>query len=214
MADQVLSIWKDIGMTSYDVVAAVKKKTKERKVGHCGTLDPFADGIVLICTGNQTKKIDSFMELDKEYIANIVLGHETDTLDNTGIVMYQNRNLNLNDKKIIKVLNRFKGETYQTPPYFSALKFKGIPLYKYARKGIFIRKKPRKIFIYDIKLLNFKDNTIQIQVKCGKGTYIRALARDIAYELGTYGSLDGLSRISLGPYNKKNSIKVGDIKNA
>ena len=213
MINQVLSIWKDVGMTSYDVVDVVKKKTKEKKVGHCGTLDPFADGVILICTGDKTKEIDYFMDLDKKYIADIVLGYETDTLDKTGEVIYQSRILSLNEKKIIEVLNKFIGETYQIPPYFSALKFKGIPLYKYARKDIFIRKKARKVFIKDIKLINFQNNTIQIHVECGKGTYIRALARDIAYGLGTHGSLNQLSRISIGQYNKDNSIKVDDIKN-
>jgi len=211
MNSQILSIWKEIGMTSYDVVNIVKKKSKDSKVGHCGTLDPFADGVILICTGDETKNINDLMDLKKEYIANINFGCETDTLDNTGSIIKKKDCSALDKDKIIDILNQFIGNTEQIPPYFSALKFKGKPLYKYARKDIFIRKKPRMIFIDDIKLLKIKKSMIQIYVKCGKGTYIRSLARDIAYKLETYGYLDSLSRVSLGPYNKDNSLKIDEI---
>ena len=211
MNSQILSIWKEIGMTSYDVVSIVKKKRKDSKVGHCGTLDPFADGVILICTGDETKNINDFMDLKKEYIANINFGCETDTLDNTGSIIKKKDCSALDKDKIIDILNQFIGNTEQIPPYFSALKFKGKPLYKYARKDIFIRKKPRMIFIDDIKLLKIKKSMIQVYVKCGKGTYIRSLARDIAYKLETYGYLDSLSRVSLGPYNKDNSLKIDEI---
>ena len=211
MNSQILSIWKEIGMTSYDVVSIVKKKRKDSKVGHCGTLDPFADGVILICTGDETKNINDFIDLKKEYIANINFGCETDTLDNTGSIIKKKDCSALDKDKIIDILNQFIGNTEQIPPYFSALKFKGKPLYKYARKDIFIRKKPRMIFIDDIKLLKIKKSMIQIYVKCGKGTYIRSLARDIAYKLETYGYLDSLSRVSLGPYNKDNSLKIDEI---
>jgi len=208
---QILPIWKEVGMTSYDVVSIIKKKTKESKVGHCGTLDPFADGIVIVCTGKETKNINNFMDLKKEYIADILLGYETDTLDRTGSVINKKEVLSFSKNRITDILNQFIGESEQTPPYFSALKFKGIPLYKYARKGIFIRKKPRMIFIDNIKLLKVEENVIRVYVKCGKGTYIRSLARDIAYKLETYGYLDALSRVSLGPYNKENSIKIDEL---
>ena len=211
MNNQILSIWKEIGMTSYDIVRIIKKKTKENKVGHCGTLDPFADGIIVVCTGDETKNINNLMDLKKEYIAEIMFGYETDTLDKTGSVINKKKKIDLDRSKITDILNQFLGESEQTPPYFSALKFKGIPLYKYARKDIFIRKKPRSIFIDDIKLIKINKSIIQIYVKCGKGTYIRSLARDIAYKLGTYGCLSALSRISLGPYNRNNSIKLDEI---
>ena len=214
MDNQVLSVWKDPGMTSYDVVNLIKKKSNVNKVGHCGTLDPFADGVLLICTGSETKNINNFMDLEKEYIADINFGYETDTLDKTGIIINQKENSNnaeIDKDKVEQVLNDFIGYTNQVPPYFSALKFKGIPLYKYARKDIFIRKKPRTVFIDNLKLLDVKKNKIKIHVKCGKGTYIRALARDIAYRMNTYGYLSGLSRVSLGPYNRDNSIRVDEI---
>ena len=211
MNNQILSIWKEIGMTSYDVVNIVKKKSKDSKVGHCGTLDPFADGVILICTGDETKNINNFMDLKKEYIADIVFGCETDTLDNTGSVIKKKEYSVFNKDKITDILNQFIGKSEQIPPYFSALKFKGKPLYKYARKDIFIRKKPRMISIDDIKLLKIKKEMIQIYVKCGKGTYMRSLARDIACKLGTYGYLNSLSRVSLGPYNKDNSLRIDEI---
>ncbi len=211
MNSQILPIWKEVGMTSYDVVNIIKKKTKETKVGHCGTLDPFADGIVVVCTGKETKNISNFMDLKKEYIADIVLGYEMDTLDKTGSIINKKEVLSFSKNKITNILNQFIGESEQVPPYFSALKFKGIPLYKYARKGIFIRKKPRTIFIDNIKLLKVEKNTIRIYVQGGKGTYIRSLARDIAYNLETYGYLDSLSRVSLGPYNKENSMKIDEL---
>ena len=211
MDSQVLSIWKEVGMTSYDVVSIIKKKNKDNKVGHCGTLDPFADGVILICTGNETKNINNLMDLKKEYIADIVFGCETDTLDNTGSIIKKKECSVFDKDKITGILNQFIGNTEQVPPYFSALKFKGKPLYKYARKDIFIRKKPRMISIDDIKLLKIKKKMVQIYVKCGKGTYMRSLARDIAYKLGTYGYLNSLSRVSLGPYNKDNSLKIDEI---
>ena len=212
MDSQIFSIWKEVGMTSYDVVNIIKKKSKDSKVGHCGTLDPFADGVILICTGNETKNINNLMDLKKEYIADIILGCETDTLDNTGSIIKKKEYSLFNQEKITGILNQFIGNTEQIPPYFSALKFKGKPLYKYARKDIFIRKKPRMISIYDIKLLKIKKKMVQIYVKCGKGTYIRSLARDIAYKLNTYAYVNKLTRTKVGTYNKDNAINFKNIK--
>ena len=212
--NQILSIWKESGMTSYDVVELVKKKTKNKKVGHCGTLDPFADGVMIICTGEKTKEIQDFMDLEKEYIANIKLGYETDTLDKTGSIINENKVPEINEIKIVNILKSFLGETSQIPPFFSALKLKGIPLYKYARKDIFIRKKPRLVYIKGLKLIDFTKKSIKIHVNCGKGTYIRSLARDISYKLDTFGFVDELSRVGLGSYNKENSISIDDLQNA
>ena len=210
--NNTLSIWKQPGMTSYDVIRLIKSKYSKIKIGHCGTLDPFAEGILVVCTGNNTKNIDKLMNYDKEYIASIYLGAETDTLDNTGDII-KKKIIKLDKKKIINVLDNFIGEIYQIPPYYSALKLYGINLYKYARKGIFIRKKPRKVIIDNIKLIDYKDNLLKIYVKCKKGTYIRSLARDIAYKLDTFGHLVDLKRTSVGPYNQENSILINDLKN-
>ncbi len=212
--NQILPIWKETGMTSYDVVKLVKKITKDNKVGHCGTLDPFAEGVMIICTGEKTKDIQDFMNLKKEYIANIKLGYETDTLDKTGSIINENKVPQLNKINIINILKSFLGETPQIPPFFSALKFKGLPLYKYARNDIFIRKKPRLVYIDSLKLLDFTHQSINIHISCGKGTYIRSLARDISYKLGTFGFVNELSRVALGSYNKENSISIHKLQNA
>ena len=171
-------------------------------------LDPFAEGVIVICTGSKTKSIESIMGLKKEYIATISLGFETDSLDLTGEVIKASKVPDIDEKLINKVLHKFQGKIKQTAPYFSALKLNGIPLYKYARNDIFIRKKTRDIEIYDIKLLDFNSNKIQIYVKCGRGTYIRSLAKDIALNLKTFGYLTSLTRKAVGPYNKNNSMVI------
>jgi len=207
--NEVFSVWKSVGPTSFEVVSALKKSYKEKiKIGHCGTLDPFAEGVIVICTGSKTKIIESIMELKKEYIATISLGFETDSLDLTGEVIKASKVPDIDEKLINKVLQKFQGKIKQTAPYFSALKLNGIPLYKYARNDIFIRKKTRDIEIYDIKLLDFNSNKIQIYVKCGRGTYIRSLAKDIALNLNTLGYLTSLTRKAVGPYNKNNSMVI------
>ena len=207
--NEVFSVWKSAGPTSFEVVSALKKSYKEKiKIGHCGTLDPFAEGVIVICTGSKTKIIESIMGLKKEYIATISLGFETDSLDITGEVIKASKVPHIDEKLINKALQKFQGKIKQTAPYFSALKLNGIPLYKYARNDIFIRKKTRDIEIYDIKLLDFNSNKIQIYVKCGRGTYIRSLAKDIALNLNTLGYLTSLTRKAVGPYNKNNSIVI------
>ena len=210
--DGVIPIWKEPGITSHDVVDRIKSLNEGVKVGHCGTLDPFAEGVLIVCIGNAVKSVEKYMSLPKEYKATITLGSETDTLDNTGEVIKMKRKLpKLDENCILDALNKFKGQQLQTPPYFSALKFKGISLYKYARKGIFIRKKPRKIFIDTIKLVNFQDSQITFLVSCSKGTYIRSLAKDIALSLNTYGHLSKLVRTSIGPYNSKNTLCLNSL---
>ena len=210
--DDIIPVWKEPGITSYDVVDKIKFHNRDVKVGHCGTLDPFAEGVLIVCKGEAVKKVEEFMSLPKEYKATITLGYETDTLDKTGDVIKTDDSIPILDKNIITaVLKKFLGEQLQTPPYFSALKFKGKSLYKYARKGIFIRKKPRKIFIDSIDLINFNDSEITFSVSCSKGTYIRSLSKDIALALNTYGFLSKLIRTSVGPYNIKNTLKSNSL---
>ena len=209
--NEVFSVWKSAGPTSFEVVSALKKSHKEKiKIGHCGALDPFAEGVIVICTGTKTKKIESIMALKKEYIATISLGLETDSLDLTGEVIKASEVPNIDENLINNVLQKFKGKIKQTAPYFSALKLNGVPLYKYARNDIFIRKKTRNIEIYDIRLLDYNSKKIQIYVKCGRGTYIRSLAKDIAINLNTLGYLTSLTRKAVGPFNKNNSIIIKD----
>tara|TARA_Y100001970_G_scaffold22181_1_gene25544 strand:- start:5193 stop:5837 length:645 start_codon:yes stop_codon:yes gene_type:complete len=211
--DKVIAVWKNKGMTSLDALRLVKRKLNVDKIGHCGTLDPFAEGILILCTGSKTKEIDSFMNYEKEYIATIFLGEETDTLDLTGKSVFKSKKNHQFNKEVIKeALNKYIGDIKQIPPYYSALKFHGIRLYDYARKGIYIRKKPRTVKVREISLLEIDEgNKVTIYVKCEKGTYIRSLARDIAYDLGTYGHLLELKRVAIGPFNEDNSLILGNL---
>lgn len=211
--DSVISIWKNSGMTSFDVIRKVKSQIGDIKIGHCGTLDPFAEGILILCLGSSTKNISKYTNYEKEYVATIILGEETDTLDKTGKIINKKEVPDLSEKNVEEKIESFKGETLQIPPYFSALKFQGMRLYDFARQDIFIRKKPRMISIDDIKLLELKNNELKIYVKCSKGTYIRSLARDIAYKLDTVGHLISLKRIAVGPYSEKNALKIEEVNN-
>jgi len=211
--NNVIPIWKNTGITSYDVIRKVKKKIGNIKIGHCGTLDPFAEGVLILCLGDKTKDISMFADYEKEYIATIFLGEETDTLDTTGEIIYKKNIPKIDTDIIEKAIQSFQGEILQIPPYFSALKFKGMKLYEFARKDIFIRKKARIVTITDIKLLDIEDNKLKLYIKCKKGTYVRSLARDIAYKLNTVGYLTDLKRIAIGPYNEDNTLKIEEIKN-
>ena len=209
--DLVVPFWKPVDWSSFDVVKKVRNQIKPNKVGHSGTLDPFAEGVLVLCIGKKTKESERLMALKKEYIGSIQLGLETDTLDSTGEVIKKMDIPNLDNLKIESVLNDFIGEGYQIPPMYSALKKNGTPLYKLARKGVEVEREPRPIQIYDIKLISFKDNKITIRVECGKGTYIRTLAKDIAEKLNTCGHLVQLSRTKVGDYSQLDSIQIENL---
>ncbi len=209
--DLIVPFWKPTDWTSFDVVKKVKNQIRPNKVGHSGTLDPFAEGVLVLCIGKKTKESEKLMALNKEYIATIQLGTETDSLDITGKVINELPVPEFSREKIKSILNGFIGESYQIPPMFSALKKNGIRLYKLARKGIEVEREPRKIFIYNIELINFNKNQITIKVECGKGTYIRTLAKDIAEKLDTCGYLSQLSRTKVGDYTESDSIQIENL---
>ncbi len=212
--DNIIPIWKKPGLSSFEVVDKVKYHNKNVKVGHCGTLDPFAEGVLIVCKGDQLKNIEQIMYYPKEYEATITFGFETDTLDKTGeIIKTDTKSLKFKEDNIKSILKKFTGDQLQVPPYFSALKFKGKSLYKYARKGIFIRKRPRKIHIHDLKFISYNDNKLKVYVKCSKGTYIRSLSKDIALSLKTYGYLSSLTRVAVGPFNRSNSFQLETLYN-
>ena len=204
-------MWKPVDWTSFDVVRKVRSQIKPAKVGHAGTLDPFAEGVLMLCTGNFTKKVEYFMDKEKEYIADIRLGKQTDTLDLTGSTVKLSDVPKLTQNKILKAVKLFIGDIKQEPPMFSALKVNGQPLYKSARKGLNIPRKKRIVRIYDIKLISFNENTITLMVTCGRGTYIRSLAKDIAKQLNTVGHLVSLKRTRIGEYEEKNCIYINDF---
>ena len=211
MINAIIPIWKPVDWTSFDVVKNIRGQIKPAKVGHAGTLDPFAEGVLMLCTGEFTKKVESFMDKEKEYIADIQLGIETDTLDPTGNIVKTANIPGLSKEQIKMVLKIFIGNIKQEPPMFSALKVNGQPLYKSARRGINIPRKKRVISIHNIELIDFSKDIITIIVTCGRGTYIRSLAKDIAEKLNTVGHLAVLKRTRIGEYDKKNCIEVEDF---
>ncbi|MGN1295108.1 MAG: tRNA pseudouridine(55) synthase TruB [Bacilli bacterium] len=210
--DGILLVNKPIGKTSRDVVNALMKKFNTKKMGHTGTLDPFASGVLLISVGKGTK-ISSYVEgLDKEYIAELCLGKDTDTLDLEGAVIEEKEiKLPLERKQIEEVLSSFVGEIKQIPPMYSALKIGGEELYKKARRGEVIERKERLVTIHSLSLLSIYENKIIFKVCCSKGTYIRTLGNDIAHRLGTCGHLTMLTRTRVGKYIIERAKNVEDI---
>jgi len=205
--DGILIINKPIGPTSHDMVYKMRRITGIKKIGHAGTLDPFASGILVILIGKATKLQYKFMEMDKTYVGTLKLGEISDTYDITGVkskIRISNFKSITNDK-ISETLKTFIGEIKQTPPIYSAIKINGQNAYKLARKGIKPKIKPRKIKIYSIKLLKYKWPHLQIEVSCSKGTYIRSLANDIGKKIGCGAYLEKLTRTKVGKFNLKNS---------
>ena len=209
--DAIVNVWKPIGWTSFDVVKKIRGSVKPSKVGHAGTLDPFAEGVLVICIGRMTKKVESLMDHEKEYVATIQLGAETDTLDTEGKVIKEAKITPLSNKKIESLLSTFLGKSYQIPPMYSALKVNGKRLYKLAREGKVIERKPRKITITEIELLDNNKDSLKIRVKCGRGTYIRVLASDIANAMNTVGFLKSLVRTQVGDFKQEDSIPVENV---
>jgi tRNA pseudouridine55 synthase len=204
----ILNIDKPVGWTSFNVVRRIRSLINVKKVGHSGTLDPMAVGVLLICTGKATKRVPELLELEKEYLAEILLGIQTDTLDITGRTTATSKIPDHLDSLLPEILPQFVGDIQQIPPIFSAIKQKGKPLYKLARKGIEPHLEPRSVRINSIKLLDCTDQRFRIRVRCSKGTYIRSLARDIGLELGSLGTLTYLERTRIGPYTRKEAWTI------
>ena len=209
-------VWKPVDVVSNDIVKIAKKNIcTNGKVGHAGTLDPFAEGILVLCFGDETKKVPDIMAMKKEYLGKIKLGIETDTLDKTGEV-YKTSAVpsNIKDDDIVNVFNGFKGQLKQIPPAYSALKLNGKRLYEYARSGIRIIKKSREVFIYSLDLVDYNGfDSIIFKTTCSSGTYIRSLAADLAKALGTHGYLEELQRLRVGKYTKENCLSMEDLIN-
>ena len=207
-----LNIYKPAGMTSFDVVAVLRKITKIKKIGHTGTLDPFATGVLPVCIGKSTKLIE-YLPDDKEYTATVKFGADTDTYDLEGDItkIYDTK---IEKQQLEQTLKEFSGEIEQYPPIYSAIKVNGKKLYDYARKGEKVEIKPRKIFISKIELLEFneKEQTAKIDIACSKGTYIRSIAYDIGQKLNCGGHLIALERTKAGMFSLNTTIKLEDIK--
>ena len=210
--NKIIPVWKEKGISSYDVIRKIKHNISNVKIGHSGTLDPFAEGMMIICTGNKTKHISQYMSYDKVYESKIFIGKETDTLDLTGNVIKTGNCEKIKITKLKNVLKKFNGEIYQSPPYFSAVKLNGVRLYNFARNDIYIRKKPRLVKINDIKILKVSKNIINLRISVGKGFYIRSFAKDLAKELGSFGYILELKRVSIGPFKKSDTVEIEKIK--
>lgn len=214
-----LNIYKPKGMTSFDVVAKLRRVTKIKQIGHTGTLDPFAVGVLPICIGKATRLIE-YLDDDKEYLATVQFGKDTDTYDLDGTVT-KTYDKKITQEDLISILDDFRGEIEQLPPIYSAIKVNGKKLYEYARNGEEVEIKPRKVFISKLELENFdfEKQEAKILVGCSKGTYIRSIAYDIGQKLNCGGYLTALERTKAGLFNREHSIplenfgEVSDVRN-
>jgi tRNA pseudouridine55 synthase len=206
----ILNVYKEQDMTSRDVVNILGKHFHTKKVGHTGTLDPLASGVLLLCFNEGTKFVELLTAKTKEYIATMRLGMRTDTGDITGQVL-ETKTYAVNETLIKETLNSMLGESIQTVPIYSAVKINGKKLYEYARTGQSVELPKRTIHIYDIELLEYHDDTIKFRVVVSKGTYIRSIIEDIALKLNTLGTMTDLIRTKQGNFNIQNSDKISSI---
>lgn len=212
--DGIIIINKTKGCTSHDIVYKIKKMLNE-KVGHTGTLDPMAEGVLPILVGKGTQASKYLINHDKKYIVELQLGTKTDTADSEGKIVEQqpiNKEI-ITIENIEKILQTFIGKQEQIPPIYSAIKINGKKLYEYARKGQEVELKPRQIEIYNIKLINYsiEEKQIKFEVFCGKGTYIRSLCEDIATKFETVGYMKSLKRIQVGDFKIEDSITIEEL---
>lgn len=208
--DGVINVYKPEGMTSFDVVWKIRKLAHTKKVGHTGTLDPEASGVLPICIGKGTKLVDYIMDGTKEYKALLRLGIITDTYDREGKVISECP-VDFQENKVVEIINSFVGNIKQIPPMYSALKINGVRLYELARKGIEVERKERDIQIFDIRIIEIELPYVTMVVKCSKGTYIRSLCYDIGEKLGCGGAMWGLERTRSGVFEGKNAVRLSDL---
>ncbi len=204
-------IYKEKGFTSRDIVNIISKKIGSKKVGHIGTLDPFAEGLLIVLVNKSTKLVPYLESANKTYIATLQLGSSTTTLDCDGEEVMKCPTKLYRKDEIVKVLDSFTGVSEQIPPMYSALKYEGKELYKYAREGIEIERKSRKIEIFDIELISYSNDLITFKTTVSKGTYIRTLGSDIAKKLGTCGHLIGLTRERINNFDIQDSVKIKEF---
>ena len=206
----IIAINKPINWTSFDVVNKIKHMTKPNKVGHLGTLDPMATGVLLVTIGKATKLFDIMQEKQKTYLATFEFGQETDSLDSTGNLTKTTKQIPTKEE-ILAVLPSFVSEIDQIPPKFSAKSVNGVRAYDLARRGETFELKPKKVKIYDIKLIGYQSNKLVLEIVCGSGTYIRAIGRDIAYELNSLATMTELVRTKVGKFSVENCKEIADI---
>jgi tRNA pseudouridine55 synthase len=210
-AGGVMLIDKSLDWTSFDVVAKLRGITKIKKIGHAGTLDPLATGLLIVCCGAMTKQISTFQEQTKQYLANVKLGATTKTDDAEAEEEHIMATEHITKASIHEALKKFIGDITQIPPMYSAIKKNGVPLYKLARKGQEIEREARHVTVHSIRAASIDLPALVLDVECSKGTYIRSLARDIGAELGVGGYLTGLRRTAIGDFSVENAVTIAQI---
>jgi len=211
LTGEVILIDKPKGWTSFDVVRKIRNTVKVKKVGHAGTLDPMATGLLIVCTGKKTKTISSFQDLPKTYDGIITLGKITPSMDTETEVLQEKPFGDINEDEIFKVKEKFTGRIKQIPPMYSALKVNGKSLYKFARKGKVIEREPREIEVYEFLITGIKLPDIRFRIKCSRGTYIRSIANDMGNELGCGGILSELRRTAIGGYSVEDALNPDEF---
>lgn len=210
--DGFLLIDKPQGITSHDVVDIARRKFNIKRVGHAGSLDPLATGLLIILVGKATSQFNRYMNFDKEYNATLRLGSSTDSGDSQGKVTASNVSYaHISETRVLEAFKGLEGKIENVPPMISALKHKGRPLYELARQGITVERKPRPVEIYRLALRKYSPPDIEFEVKCSKGTYIRSLAEEIARRLDCIGHISQIRRISIGPYNVSEAKKIDNF---
>lgn len=211
--DGIINIYKEKGYTSHDVVARMRGILKQKRIGHTGTLDPDATGVLPVCIGAATKLCDLFADKSKAYETVLRLGVETDTEDMTGAVLREDASWEaLTQAQITDAVRSFVGSYAQIPPMYSALKVQGRRLYEYARKGIEVEREPRIVQIFDISDIAVEGPLVRMRVSCSKGTYIRTLCADIGKKLGCGGCMQELTRVRVGGFLLENSVKLEELE--
>jgi len=208
----VLNIDKPGGMTSHDVVARVRRLSRQRRVGHAGTLDPMATGVLVVCLGRATRIIEYLTGTSKAYRATVRLGVVTDTWDAEGAVVATHPCEAVRQGDVEQELDAFRGEIEQTPPMYSALKRDGQPLYKLARQGVTVERAPRRIILYRVDLVAWTPPTLTLDVVCSKGTYVRALAHDLGQALGVGAHLAALRRTAVGAFTVDDAVTLDTLE--
>ena len=212
--DGIFNINKPPGNTSFSIVSIVRRLTGERRVGHAGTLDPMASGVLPVCFGRGTRIVEFLLEASKVYRAQIELGVSTDTHDADGNITGHGDPSTVKPEQIEQALGSFRGLIQQVPPMFSALKYKGKRLYHFAREGIAINRESRAATIHRLELLDFKTPIVTLEIECSRGTYIRSLARDLGELLSCGAHLKELVRLSYGPFDIKAAVSPNQLKDA
>ena len=212
MLHGILNVYKEKGYTSHDVVAKLRGIVGQKKIGHTGTLDPDAEGVLPVCLGKATKVCDLLTDKDKTYRAVLLLGKTTDTQDLTGEVLNESDTSFLNEKEVETAIQGFVGEYRQIPPMYSALKVNGKKLYELAREGKVIERKARTVYIREIRILSIELPRVTMEVTCSKGTYIRTLCQDIGEKLGVGGCMESLLRTQVGRFSLEDSKTLQNIQ--